>query len=163
MKCYTKYLLQFYQKQTVWEEENNPKTSNIWDKKNFMVVGHKLNNVINGYNLFFYFHLSYSFNSLLMVSIVSMGSYVLQAKFHSAVNKLLLQKVLYIKLLPVGFQNYNHKWIWYCLTFLSIRAMYSIFVVFEATDQQKTNLKFLAWVHFYLVSILSSFREIYLT
>ena len=71
VKCYTKYLLQFYQKQTFWEEENNPKTSNIWDKKNFMVVGHKLNNVINGYNLFFNFHLSYSFNSLLMVSIVS--------------------------------------------------------------------------------------------
>ena len=71
VKCYTKYLIQFYQKQTVWEEENNTKTSNIWDKKNFMVVGHKLNNVINGYNLFFNFHLSYSFNSLLMVSIVS--------------------------------------------------------------------------------------------
>ena len=35
-------------KQTFWEEENNPKTSIIWDKKNFMMAGHKLNNVING-------------------------------------------------------------------------------------------------------------------
>ena len=70
VKCYTKYFLQFYQKQTFWEEENNPKTSIIWYEKYFMMVRQKLNNVINGYNLFFLFSsfiyfqkLAYGFNS----------------------------------------------------------------------------------------------------
>ena len=75
-----------------------------------MGVGNKINNVKIGITYFFYFHLSYSFNSLLMVSIVSMGLHVLKAKFHLVANKLLHRKsFLYIKLLPVNFRNHNDK------------------------------------------------------